>query len=605
MKISELAPKARHAFILLVSTLMCGAALALPPGVKDQRKLEQSLNEFQFLQDKDFLDAYGLEKNKAVDKAYRSLRAHLVGTVLEKARVKRECDKKFRDLKGNFGPPSSDNIACLYWQIQKLHHAEQEVLRKERKVAAPIPKPKKYTKIETIEGANKFFVKVQQSADPCVNVEDRVFLMRTFEQFLPAREAWQSISLLYETALHCLKPASPQYELAHLRMGLLSLERGELLRASSMLDLALRAVRPAEEYRTLFWRGFLEALPYTEQGNVNFKPHDNIFWEKLVDKYPLTLHAIVADAAQNKDFFLRVRDRAAPKVAQVVGDEWDLFNYTSFTLGMLASRNEKEGLRRLSMYITNRVAAPSFESSLFIAQSLFRSGQNWAAINTVFSSLRDFGSTQVTIDVLKMLYPTPYREHVLKVGKTVDPALVYALMRQESTFNAKAQSPVGAKGLMQVLDSTAAHIMRKKGLNLFDPATNVNVGSRYLRHLLKRYSDRPPAAIASYNAGPTHINRWRTRYLTPVTLLFSDLIPFTETRNYVSGIVRNMYWYQVFLNWDNSKKTDFAAHRLGEPGLSPFALVPQPSAFGIKPGSISPSSLAFERNSPQDGLLND
>jgi hypothetical protein len=71
----------------------------------------------------------------------------------------------------------------------------------------------------------------------------------------------------------------------------------------------------------------------------------------------------------------------------------------------------------------------------------------------------------------------------------------------------------------------------------------VRIGVKYLEELMRRYQGRADYVLSAYNAGPAHIRRWQIRYPTEQDLLFADLIPFRETRSYVSSILRNAYWY--------------------------------------------------------------
>ncbi|MBD5654969.1 MAG: lytic transglycosylase domain-containing protein [Candidatus Eremiobacteraeota bacterium] len=85
-----------------------------------------------------------------------------------------------------------------------------------------------------------------------------------------------------------------------------------------------------------------------------------------------------------------------------------------------------------------------------------------------------------------------------------DPALVKAIVANESSFNPAATSPVGAQGLMQLMPSTAAEV----GVSdAYDPAQNIGGGTRYLAKLLQRFSGDVPQAIAAYNAGPEAVAR--------------------------------------------------------------------------------------------------
>ena len=128
--------------------------------------------------------------------------------------------------------------------------------------------------------------------------------------------------------------------------------------------------------------------------------------------------------------------------------------------------------------------------------------------------------------------------------KHVNPLLIAALIRQESAFQDNARSRVGALGLMQLMPATARlldHTVRKK--QLMDPDTNVRVGVKYFEALVDRYNGDVEYALAAYNAGAVVVDKWQKRYEVKNRLLFLDLIPFAETRNYVTLIGRNYYWY--------------------------------------------------------------
>jgi len=106
----------------------------------------------------------------------------------------------------------------------------------------------------------------------------------------------------------------------------------------------------------------------------------------------------------------------------------------------------------------------------------------------------------------------------------LDPDLVSSVIRAESGFNAKAVSPKGAQGLMQLMPATASRLGVS---NAFDPGANVEGGTRYLRELLERYNFDLIKALAAYNAGPKRVAQYH------------GVPPYYETRAYVARIVRD------------------------------------------------------------------
>ncbi len=144
------------------------------------------------------------------------------------------------------------------------------------------------------------------------------------------------------------------------------------------------------------------------------------------------------------------------------------------------------------------------------------------------------------------LYPTGSWQP--QKGYTIDPALIHAIMRQESRFDPSAESPAGATGLMQLMPATAREISASGAGRLHDPQTNLELGQRYLSTLLKDRSVDGDllSLLIAYNAGPGNLARWKKRWDgVEDSLLFIELISSSETRAYVERVLANYWIYRL------------------------------------------------------------
>lgn len=147
------------------------------------------------------------------------------------------------------------------------------------------------------------------------------------------------------------------------------------------------------------------------------------------------------------------------------------------------------------------------------------------------------------------LYPIPNWSP--QGGFKIDPALLYAVMRQESSFNPNALSRKGASGLMQLMPDTAYHITNNRPLRnnqreLLIPEVNLSIAQDYIFQLLGNEDVRGDLILMTiaYNAGPTRVAKWKRRFsYDQDPLLFIERIPFRETRLYVQRVLTNLWIY--------------------------------------------------------------
>jgi soluble lytic murein transglycosylase len=195
----------------------------------------------------------------------------------------------------------------------------------------------------------------------------------------------------------------------------------------------------------------------------------------------------------------------------------------------------------------------------------------------------------------EIAFPRPHLETVLKESEQnqLDPALVYAIMREESAFDPGAVSPVNAMGLMQLMQGTARGFGKLAGVptdpqSLKTPRVNITVGTRVLANYMARFPQNALLGIPSYNAGPGRPMRWLKDFPSVDFDVWVELIPFRETRMYTKRVLQSRGAYRFLYYADGSE---------GDPLLLPEQLLDVPSPAD----PATPADL--ER--PQENARND
>ena len=149
---------------------------------------------------------------------------------------------------------------------------------------------------------------------------------------------------------------------------------------------------------------------------------------------------------------------------------------------------------------------------------------------------------------IKYLYPLKFSEQVFYNADyySLDRALVFSVIKTESSFNERATSSKGAKGLMQITDKTGeyiANLIGKKSFDLYDASTNINFGCYYINRLREQFLDMETALIA-YNAGEGNVREWLKNQKYSADGKTIKEIPFKETKDYIKKIKENFTKYK-------------------------------------------------------------
>lgn len=154
-----------------------------------------------------------------------------------------------------------------------------------------------------------------------------------------------------------------------------------------------------------------------------------------------------------------------------------------------------------------------------------------------------------------LLYPLAYFD-IVKVEATknnIDPYLIMAVIKTESNFNKKAVSNKNAKGLMQIMDSTAQELKNNISDDLdmsdiYNIDVNIALGSKYLSSLINKYNGNYYLAICAYNAGMGNVNKWLEQGIISSDLNeYKDVnIPFPQTKDYLYKVIKSYKMYRIF-----------------------------------------------------------
>ncbi|MFC1584534.1 transglycosylase SLT domain-containing protein [Fibrobacterota bacterium] len=159
----------------------------------------------------------------------------------------------------------------------------------------------------------------------------------------------------------------------------------------------------------------------------------------------------------------------------------------------------------------------------------------------------------VPLEVLKLIYPKPFREVVSRYAgkRKLQEDFIFSLMKQESGFIPDIGSFAGAIGLMQIMPATGKGLAKQENLKGFqvmdlrNPEINVRLGTRYLQDLKKEYDDNLVLVLCNYNAGPRPTLRWKKALKGKPMEIFSEEISYWETRDYVKKVMGNFWTYQL------------------------------------------------------------
>jgi soluble lytic murein transglycosylase-like protein len=270
-------------------------------------------------------------------------------------------------------------------------------------------------------------------------------------------------------------------------------------------------------------------------------------WLKAAAQHPRTFYGQVARRALGMDAGVEWTVRSPTKVAldTILGSRGGQRALALLQIGRRALAEDE-----LYLLLRKRAADPEAAAALLAVAQM-------AGLPSLSLRLAVLFEERFDARIDAALYPLPSWRP--RGGFIVDPALLFALMRQESAFDPRAESPMGAAGLMQLMPETAQKVadagilVSDEKRFLFDPEYNLTLGQRYVNALLKHriVEDDLVSLAVAYNAGAANLIKWRAEAAHgDDPLLFIESIPSRETRQFIERVLANYWIYRQRLGDD-------------------------------------------------------
>lgn len=371
------------------------------------------------------------------------------------------------------------------------------------------------------------------------------------EEYFPYPKARALSKELFQHARQCLTPDTISYERLFLRQGLYAYYDGEKDRARELLLAAMKSTNSSERYRVLYWLGKLKQ----PEGRSD---KENEYWTSLMNEFPLSFYAIEAATQLGKDPMEMITQRKLGGLKREVADDPELNRMIRWLEALYVFKKPGAVAKWASWIVRANEEALDVDVLHYLSTIKIASGMYRSNISMLFSYFRK-NPQALNQEGLKLLYPRPYFSLIEDASKgKIDTFLVLGLVRQESAFDSQAVSRAKAKGLMQIIPQTARRLASGGHRKLLNEKENTKMGVKYLLQLGGKFDGSAELVLAAYNAGPMKVEEWLKRNPNRAEnlLLWNDLIPYMETRDYVVSILRNNYLYARLYGTGESQDKD-------------------------------------------------
>ncbi|MBL4693493.1 MAG: lytic transglycosylase domain-containing protein [Magnetovibrio sp.] len=367
---------------------------------------------------------------------------------------------------------------------------------------------------------------------------ERAFLARTYLQKNQPKKAYILTSRHGLSPTMAAKYSDAEWLSGWIQLRFLNKPKSALKHFSNMLKVVNY---PISKSRGAYWSGRATlVLGHIKQARA---------WFAKAAQYPTTYYGQLASARLGNGISL-------PRLSEVLRPNQALItafknNHLHRAAQILAEIGERQRMRPFIIHLADAHATGPWKK--MTADFATRYGRPDLAIRV--AKLSERAGTPLG----NVSYPALKPPHHKVLTNPVETPLVLAVIRQESAFYFSAKSHAGARGLMQVMPATAKRVARDNRLPYDrdrlsrDANYNLIIGQVYLSDMVGKFNGSYPMALAAYNAGPHRVNRWVKTFGDPRTKAIDiidwiEMIPYTETRNYVQRVLENLGVYRIKLS---------------------------------------------------------
>jgi len=305
--------------------------------------------------------------------------------------------------------------------------------------------------------------------------------------------------------------------------------------------------------RFLYWMAYALEL---DEGFEEARP----LYQQVYDDYSLTWYGILASWKLGHNPYSRYLDSPPLEVRPFPVDSFATpFESKVLTRAPLLYRYDLNHLARqdLTLVKGRETAASDYLLQLANIQSL--TGAYLSSFDPIQKIINRQDQMTFLRTTLKLIFPIAQKEHIEPVSQAegVDPVCVMSHVKQESGFEPDVMSVASATGLLQLMPGTAIEMQPSiRRIDLIDPVVSLTLGIKYFKRMLQMFNGNISLALAAYNAGPSNAKKWINQGIAGQSMeFFVEQIPFRETREYVTGIFRNYYFYKTIYYNDTLKDT--------------------------------------------------